>query len=91
MSERDNLVNYLNSLSTDEKDSYWIREEKQMKRSDKDGMIEYTWYYFPNKNIWCCRVYDYDQMREGNGFLKQVVYFKERVDLIQINKQWSVL
>lgn len=91
MSEKDELVNYLNSLSDDEKDSYWIKNEKQMKRPDKDEMIEYTWYYFPKKDIWVCRVYDYDQMREGNGFLKQVVYFTERQDITLINKQWSVL
>lgn len=91
MSEKDNLVNYLNSLSDNEKDSYWIREEKQMKRPDKDGMLEYTWYYFPKKDIWVTRVYDYDQMKEGGGFLSRVVFFKERQNLTQINKQWSVL
>lgn len=90
MNARDNLINYLNSQTDEQKDLFWFNNKREMKPSNKDGMLEYNWYYFPKKYIWMCKVYDYDQMKEGNGLVRQIVFFKERQNLTK-NKQWSVL
>lgn len=91
--QRDNLIIYLNRLEDEEKTKYWIDNQANCvyKSSDKDGDLEYNWYYFKSKRVWMCRVYDYEQAKNGGGFLRQLAFTKEKEDLKQINKQWNVL
>lgn len=91
--ERGKLVTKLNFLHEDEKLSWWLNHQSgcKMKAPNKDGELEFNWYHFTKQNIWMCRVYDYEQAKIGEGFLREVLYFTEKENLTQIYKQWSVL
>lgn len=90
--ESDKLVTRLNFLSTEEKTDYWLNNQLGCKfdSSIKEDDLEFNWFHFTKQNIWGCRVYDYQQLKEGNGVLREVLYFKEKEKLTKLYKQWSV-
>lgn len=85
--KRSNLVNRLNSLTQEDRIDYWLNNisNNELRHIESDNPLEYNWYYFKNDDIWMCKVLDYDQAKEGKGYLRQVVCFEHKQDLINEN------
>lgn len=78
----------MNALSDELKDSYWLNNRKITKKMDFDGNFTYNWYYFPIDKVWMCMVYDKQNLKENKEIVSDRLFFNERVDITQINKQW---
>ena len=89
--QRSELIKNLNFLTDDEKIEYWLQNQIGCKYTDsiKSGQFEFNWFHFTNQNIWMCKIYDFEQAKRGLGFVREVLFFKDKENLVEIYKQWS--
>lgn len=76
MDQKQKAILALNSYPNEQKNNFWLSNQDSCsyESSEKDGSLEYNWFYFKNHNIWMCRVYDYEQMKDGDGFLSRIIF-----------------
>lgn len=79
--ERDNLILQLNLKTNDEKDSFWLSNERQYKDSEKDGDLEFNWYFFTKLDIWMCKIYDYTRMKRGQDLVKEILFLNDKEEI----------
>ena len=91
LNERDKLVTRLNFSTLDEKTNYWTSHQDCCiyKHSIRQEELEFNWFHFTIQNIWMCRIYDFDQAKRGEGFIRDILYFKDKQELTKIYKEWS--
>lgn len=89
--EKRELVNFLNTKTIEEKESFWFKNKRIYKSCEKDGQLEYNWFYFVKIDIWMCELHDYDRFKEGNDIISDIVFFEEKRDFKELNKQWCDL
>ena len=91
LNERDKLVTRLNFSTLDEKTNYWTSHQDGCiyKHSIRQEELEFNWFHFTIQNIWMCRIYDFDQAKRGEGFIRDILYFKDKQELTKIYKEWS--
>lgn len=89
----DQLIVNLNASKQSVKDAFFVNNinECVIKGVETDNMIKYHWFYFKIKSIWMCRTHDLDKMREGDGLLSSIVFFKDKPNINTINKQITIL